>query len=346
MRKFLFVACGVSLCASVLARADEGRIPIAQPVFSNQTVMITAPGSYVLTSNLLLGDSTSNASAIVIQSSDVTLDLNGFSVEILAGTGSAIVIQDGDYKNIRIRNGKIRAGVNGISFSSSTFRTGLRLERLEISATLSDGVSISGLESFVMEECKVHDTGNNGVYLTGNGGFSGRIVGNQFTNIPNKALITGGNSLLIRDNAMQQVHAGISISLGASSILIEGNTIANDATGPAPESAIVLAAPGCHVLRNAIRGFSSGISVGFSAGGHRLAGNSITGGVGTGDGIIVTTSRNLIEGNQIEGNAGCGIRLLSSSSDNAYRDNMLRGNTGGAACVAGTGNTDAGGNVL
>ena len=343
MKKSLVFACTMALGALVPARADEGRIPLGQPVFSNQTVTITAPGSYVLTSNLFLGNASTNPSAIAIQASNVTLDLNGFTVEIFAGTGSAILIFP-DQRNIHIRNGKIRGGLYGIEYSMGAVKTTVRLEKLEISSTLSDGLNLSGVESFEMLECKIRDTGNNGLAVLGSAGFTGRIVGNQFTGIPNNALVTSGaSSLLIRENAMREVNSGINIGLGGSSIQIEDNSVMNRPGGQAGATAISLFSSG-QVLHNAIRGFATGIATGATGG--RIAGNSVTGGVGTGDGVLVSASRNLIEGNQIEGNAGCGIHLLSSSAENAYRDNMLRGNTGGAACVAGTGNTDAGGNVL
>lgn len=72
-------------------------------------------------------------------------------------------------------------------------------------------------------------------------------------------------------------------------------------------------------------------------------------GIDAGRGIyvsgIVSSERTLLEGNQVEGNAGCGIQFDTTASGSAYRNNMLRGNTGGAICDAGSGNTNAGGNI-
>ncbi len=79
---------------------------------------ITQPGSYRLTGNLTIG-STQNGnldsvdSAIWIQSNNVTLDLNGFSIIVTDSLGGALthpiyaIVEAGRYRGITIRNGTI-----------------------------------------------------------------------------------------------------------------------------------------------------------------------------------------------------------------------------------------------
>jgi hypothetical protein len=76
----------------------EPRTPI-----SSLPVTINAPGSYYFTQSL---HHISAGSAILINSSDVTLDLNGFTLSSDAGiSGSAIVVNTAD--RVTIKNGNI-----------------------------------------------------------------------------------------------------------------------------------------------------------------------------------------------------------------------------------------------
>ena len=90
----------------------EARTPISSAPFT-----ISSPGSYYLTSNLTV----SSGDAIVIASSNVTLDLRGFTINststAAAGSGHGIDVTSGN--NIEIRDGFIKSPVtaNGNSFS-------------------------------------------------------------------------------------------------------------------------------------------------------------------------------------------------------------------------------------
>jgi len=329
MSRCTMLSAVVAALAVPVGFADEGRIPVFQPT------TITQPGAYVLTEDV----SFASSDAIVIQASNVTLDLNGRTIVNTDGIGSHVVI-DGDRENIRIRNGRLQGGQWGVYYSSGTFSTTVWLEGLEISGVAADAVYLAGLRYFEMTSSKVRNTGNGGVLLIGNTSFAGRIVGNEFRDIGNRAMIVaGGEGVVIRENVVSAASYGVDTGIGGGGVVVEGNSFAGTSIG------VTLAAPGCLVLNNAFRGFTTGIVVGFSANGHRIAGNVIQG--GSGDGVSVSTLRNLIEGNQIEGKAGCGIRFTGTppASDNVYRNNMLRGNSGGALCGNVAGNTDGGGNI-
>ncbi len=76
MKKFLFIA--LAAAALIFGAVANAQTQINQANISSFPVVITKPGSYILTSNLNVTSTTSNA--INIQASNVTLNLNGFSI--------------------------------------------------------------------------------------------------------------------------------------------------------------------------------------------------------------------------------------------------------------------------
>lgn len=92
----------------------ESRIPITNLPFS-----INAPGSYFLTANLF---GTSGTNGITISASDVTLDLNGFTLIGVPGSLAGVDIP-ATQENIKILNGNLRNwgrhGVNAANANNS-----------------------------------------------------------------------------------------------------------------------------------------------------------------------------------------------------------------------------------
>src|ERR1017187_8409666 len=76
----------------------EARTPISSVPYT-----ISAPGSYYLTGNLAV----SSGTAITITASQVTLDLNGFTLSSTEATptGTGILLEVGGNSDITIRNG-------------------------------------------------------------------------------------------------------------------------------------------------------------------------------------------------------------------------------------------------
>src|SRR5215475_6854642 len=82
----------------------EPRTPIHGP----GPVTISAPGSYVLTSNFNAGGLT----AVIVTASNVTLDLNGFTI---AGNANNFgVVLGNNTLNVVVRNGIIRNFAGGV----------------------------------------------------------------------------------------------------------------------------------------------------------------------------------------------------------------------------------------
>lgn len=133
--------------------SGDGRIPIAA---SSIPVTIGAPGSYVLAGNIAV--STSNG--ITINASNVTLDLNGFTVSSTATTGNG-VSTGGSLSRIVVRNGTITGFNNGVFTGSNA--NGVLLEDLLIKDAKTTGINISNSgnpTNIVLRRCHVFDTGS------------------------------------------------------------------------------------------------------------------------------------------------------------------------------------------
>jgi hypothetical protein len=136
-------------------------------------VTISQPGSYYLTHNLTV----STGDGIDINTNDVTLDLNGFTISSTAAsaTGTGILLNNG-WSDITIGNGHIRGvGTNNGSgvFSGGGFAYGIKtsgavpenvlVSRISVSACRFDGLSLSGQNSTVVEACTVRTVGGYGI---------------------------------------------------------------------------------------------------------------------------------------------------------------------------------------
>jgi hypothetical protein len=140
----------------------EARTPISSLPF-----VISTPGSYYLTKSLNL----STGNAITINVSQVTLDLNGFTVSSTAASasGTAIFLTSG-LTDITIFNGHIHGGfVNGIDYSLGTAPSGIRVSGVSVSNCQAYGINIGrggGLDfgrASVVESCTVQTIGSAGI---------------------------------------------------------------------------------------------------------------------------------------------------------------------------------------
>jgi len=152
----------------------EPRIPVSGPM------AITTPGSYYLTGNILAGDDI--ASPFTITSSQVTFDLRGYSI-FCANSTSGIEVNSGD--QVVIQNGSIRGGAFGVSVADVNAGVGsVKLERLQITAATSAGISASGANrAIVVSDCILSNIGSTdpkGVVVPANAiiGHAGMTVRN------------------------------------------------------------------------------------------------------------------------------------------------------------------------
>ncbi len=97
----------------------EARTPLAQPIApATLPITINSAGSYYLTGNVTAPSGYTQSGISVSSSvSNVTIDLNGFTVTGVSGSNSGIIL-GGGVSNVTIRNGTIRNwssdGINGV----------------------------------------------------------------------------------------------------------------------------------------------------------------------------------------------------------------------------------------
>ncbi len=152
-------------------------------------INITAPGSYYLAGNLAV----TSGDGIVISASNVTLDLNGFTVSSTASPASGNGVTLGNnLLGIHIRNGHLQGTTtyNGTDFTGGGFSNGVkvdglargcRVSALSVTGVAGNGILDSnfrlavdgcevliagsvGIQCGVASQCQVEDFGTIGIY--------------------------------------------------------------------------------------------------------------------------------------------------------------------------------------
>lgn len=135
----------------------EPRSPLNQetaPGDAGTFFRITRPGSYYLTGPIEL---TAGQSGIVIDVSQVSIDLNGFTISGPAGGTNGILVV-ASLTEISVRNGGIRRVQQGIDCRNCT---GGRFENLSVSECAVNGMLLGDLA--VVERCTVRGCGFTGI---------------------------------------------------------------------------------------------------------------------------------------------------------------------------------------
>lgn len=176
----------LSLLLSTSALADEGKIDITGPT------NISAPGSYIL-----VNDVVGTFTGIYIDSSNVKLDLNGFTISHAgANLGDGVAILPG-HKNIEITNGAITGHTRHGIFvpgKSSTPRN-IKISNLRISDNAITAISLEGNPGFIIED-SVISGGAIGIYSFAAGLVLNNVIGNNSSG----GLVAYSNRLGYRSN--------------------------------------------------------------------------------------------------------------------------------------------------
>jgi len=169
-------------------------VPIAGPHF-----IITQPGSYYLTGNVTV---TSGNGILITAVSDVTLDLNGFTIRsTLTGgwSGDAISLYS-SFARLTVRNGSLVSGsIIPISGASTLqgFDDGIYCHG-QLSEAFISGVHIRGMVSYgmyldtygIVENCTASNNGRNGFY-----NFLGSVTNCTASNNGSAGILAGGCSV-------------------------------------------------------------------------------------------------------------------------------------------------------
>jgi hypothetical protein len=232
--------------------------------------VITQPGAYYLAGNLT---GVAGAHGIDIQSSYVSLDLNGFVLSGVLGSLDGIRVT-GPRIGVRVFNGAVTAwGQSGVTlglrscvsdvFASSNGSTGIRVST---SGSISqchayqnggDGIS-AGARSTVVETQSGFNTGDG---FDVQGGLINRCTSDE----NGGAGIRGGASLIENCYVLAGQAGGIVSSAG----VVRGNSVSSCVNGG------IVASSDCHIESNVVAN-------------------------ATGGGVVVTGIRNVIDGNSVE----------------------------------------------
>ena len=210
-------------------------------------VTIDAPGSYQLTSNLVV---TSAVDAIQVRAGRVRIDLNGFTID--GSSTGTIGVSTGGRSNVQgtvVRNGTIRNFTDdGIFITPISVDT--RIEGMQVLSNGGDGVTVDDGSAVV--DSGVFGNGGNGVVLpvstddarvsgciiADNGGAGIQGSGNFSANVifSNTGDGVSGRSLVVEHNAIRG-NGGDGVEATFSAMLSENAIYLNSGYGIRENSA-------------------------------------------------------------------------------------------------------------
>lgn len=272
-------------------------------------VTINASGSYRLTSSLTgVG---ANTDGIFVNTSFVTLDLNGFAIRGPAiGTGSG--------------NGITGGGTNGSFAGFTTIRNG------SIRGFRQDGISLAGADGVRVKDMVVQLNSERGVHLGDNAHVSGNRIDSNGNEI-REALYVGDSSIVIENV--------VTNNNGDNIFCLRVCTIMNNTVNGGGGDGIVAANRGSTIMGNtSVNNAGRGIDAGV---GSTVVGNTVSGNGGGGIraergatvsnnssyqnvGVGISTSNDaMVEGNTVTLNSSYGLTLATGTT---YRNNTINDN--------------------
>lgn len=195
------------------------------PGASSAMFVISQPGSYYLTGDVNVDAS---KSGILVQASNVTIDLNGFTIKGVAGSMTGILGTTKD--RVKVRNGRIVGMSTGISILPSTiYHQAISLEDLVISQCTGYGVNI-GSGSLI--NCQIERSGSIGAFITAN--TTSTVEGCTFYDNGSDGL-NMYNGTVRNSSASSNNGTGISVATGT----VLGCTAADNFVGIIIEAGVV-----------------------------------------------------------------------------------------------------------
>ena len=209
------VASAVAIAFAGVAHAIDGVIEISQAgvlAGGGFPFHITQPGSYRLTSDLVVASTT--ADAIDVTAGNVTIDLNGFSI-LGPGSGSGIGIKAVGQSRVSIRNGSVKSmGNMGLFLGGSC-----EVERMRITNNGDTGVEAG--QGCTIADNIVSSNGHYGIHA------SGVVEGNTAVGNTDEGILAAG---VIRNNTANDNFTGIkTIAVGSGSPKDTATVIGNSA---------------------------------------------------------------------------------------------------------------------
>jgi parallel beta-helix repeat protein len=284
------------------ASVVEPRIPISSAAFG-----ITQPGSYYLTQNLV---GSSGQVGISVSASDVTIDLNGFS--LIGVPGSTNGINTGSDSNLVVRTGTVRDwDGHGID---CTLSDGVVLEDVAFIGNGADGAV--GNEHVTARRCRFEGNGSRGLGL----GVGSESLVEECTASQNNSHgleIEGRSTIrdcISTDNGGINIRAadtgqivGCTTSLGGAGIAVQDNCTVMECEISSPNGGNGLSfGDDCVIARNRIDDVSIEIfatpgALRTNSEGSVIEDNIVTNSI---IGLFIEGTGNIIRRNTVHGNWG------------------------------------------
>ncbi|MEM7105915.1 MAG: right-handed parallel beta-helix repeat-containing protein [Bacteroidota bacterium] len=330
------------ICDSRIPIEDMGYFANLNGRFTDY--LINQSGSYYLTGNL--GQSQNNATAIVIDSDNVTLDLNGFSITAdIGGSGADGIYVRLEQVNITIKNGIVSGwpadGIDARDVDNSLFHDLIISDNGEDALfmkshnTVIDCIAnsngedgFSGLNSCNYIRCIAYDNGSNGFESYGGSQFINcNAESNAFDGIE-------GRTYTMALGCVANSNGGDGINVGSRSSVLYCNTYDNEGSGIQAQSNVKVAF--CETTINDEDGIT------MTGTGGVLFQNVSHFNDGAGINCTNTTTCDfLIEGNHFTANKTDGLVIASAGAfvirnTSANNTNTSQGNSNGFELPAGT----------
>ncbi len=192
----------------------EPRIPISQPdSAAGFPIIISQPGSYYLTNNIT---GVAGKDGIEVGAHDVTIDLNGFTIDGAPGSLNGIASTGW---NTTILNGGVSSwGHNGFYAAAPNSH----VSHVQVRNNAWNGIASSG---GIIEDSVASNNGYAGIYFSG----AGAVRGNQVANNGSTGLEMFG-AVLVEMNDVA-FNSAIGITIDGSGGMVRNNTVAANVAG-------------------------------------------------------------------------------------------------------------------
>jgi parallel beta-helix repeat protein len=255
--------------------------------------LITQPGSYYLTTNVV---GISGENGINISANNVTLDLNGFSVQGISGVWSGVYIHAG-YTNVTVRNGNISGWGTSSPYSGvECYANNVILEGLKVSAN-HYGIYLDS--SGVVRDCNCYS--NSAIAIQVN---AGTVSGCEALNNASSGIyvVTG------------TVSDCVALNNGNYGIEVGTNCTVKDCTSDNNYEGIYVSGNGCQIAGNTC-GDNTDSGIYINSAKNRIDNNIV--GYNGNYGIleIASGSGNIITRNSAPGN---GLNYYNTSGNSDY----------------------------
>jgi hypothetical protein len=314
----------------------EPRTPISSLPYT-----INTPGSYYLTTNLT-GASTANG--IAIYSGNVTLDLNGFTMQGGSNSFTGIVI--GNYTNVVVRNGTVVNWGRGIDGDALVTPCNVTYENLNVFSNASWGILADA--GSIIRNCLVLNNGGPGLadgikcnggdivdcVVRGSGGYG--IYANRCT-IRNCRVETNAFGIYINTGTIVDTVVN---GAGTYGVYMDGSYDVMrhcEVRGVTNNGIFVNNSVTGGVIADCLSA-TNGYGINVTGSGVQITGNEVC--QNSGVGIMIQGHRNRVDGNTVVTPSGVnGIFFPNVTwSNNVVVRNIVAGNGGGNFYNPGTAN--------